>query len=103
MTTAALAIGGRLRPPFTTTTGVQVADATGGRVRRRFVVTIEPAADDALTELARVRFGGVKSRAADWCLLIGAAVLSDPSTFGAVDAAAALDAYCGAGDGIETG
>lgn len=98
MTTAALAIGGRLRPPYTMTMGADVARDTGGRVRRRFVVSIDPAADDALSELARVRFGGVKSRAADWCLLIGAAVLADPATLGAADPAAALAVFCSGDD-----
>ena len=76
MTSAVLAlrVGGRLRPPQPS--GVRMADETGKRVR--FGALIDPAADDALTELARVRFGGVKSRALDWCVLIGAAVLADP-------------------------
>lgn len=94
MTTAALVLGGRLRPPSTMTgmTGVRMAEETGGRVR--LVASIDPTAEDALAELARVRFGGVKSRALDWCIALGAAVLADPATLGAADPLAALAVYC---------
>lgn len=102
MTTATLAIGGRTRPPFTTT-GANVAKDTSGRHafptgRVRLVSSIHPEADKALDDLAALRFGGVRSRALDWCISIGAAVLSDPATFGAVDPAAALAVHCAGQD-----
>lgn len=102
MTTAALAIGGRLRPPYHAT-GANVAEDTGGRFafptgRVRLVSSIHPDADAALDELAALRFGGVRSRALDWCIGIGAAVLADPATLGAADAAAALAVFCSGQD-----
>jgi len=101
MTAATLAIGGRFRPPFTTTTGARMT-TDDRRQRPRLIVTIDPAAGDALDALAAARFGGVKSRAVDACLLIGAAVLNNPATWGMVDPLESLAAHCaGQDDGGE--
>lgn len=89
MTTAALAIGGRLRPPSTTiTTGARMA------TRRAPVSYFATENDRAeLEKLARLRSGGNLTGALRWAVELAALVAGDVATFGAIDPAEALDAY----------
>lgn len=48
----------------------------------------------ALDALARQRFGGNKTAALRWAVELAALVAADPRTYGALDPAAALAAYC---------
>ena len=88
MTTAALAIGGRLRPPFTMTTGERMAEG-----QRRISYYASEADRAELEKLARLRSGGNLTGALRWAVELAALVASDPGTYGQLDAAAALDAY----------
>lgn len=65
--------------------------------RRRRAFTLDPATLAALDALARLRFGGNRSRALEAAALLAAEVLSEPATLPhGADARAALAAYCAA-------
>lgn len=87
MTTAALAIGGRLRPPYQTT-GANMAEARG---RISYYADASDRAE--LEKLARLRSGGNLTGAIRWAVELAALVASDPGTYGAVDPAEALAVY----------
>ncbi len=85
MTTAVLALGGRLRPPHTT------AEVNVSKKVTSYYASPEDRA--ALDALARLRFGGNLTGAIRWAVELAALVASDPGTYGAHDPAAALAAY----------
>lgn len=88
MTTAALVLGGRLRPPSTITTGERMAEARG-----RISYYASEADRAELEKLAGLRFGGNLTGAIRWAVELAALVASDPGTYGQLDPAAALGAY----------
>lgn len=63
------------------------------RGRPRLVLTLAPETHDVLTALAAARFGDNKSKAAEWAIHLGAAILTEPSTLGATSPAQALERY----------
>lgn len=71
-----------------------MTEATPKGRRVRTVLTIDPTAAAALADLADARYAGMRSRACDACVAVGAAVLADVSTHGIADPLAALDAWC---------
>ena len=65
------------------------------RDRPRIIATVEQDTADRLDAHARSYFGENRSRAVDWCLAVGLAVLDDVAKRpgGVPDPVAALDSY----------
>lgn len=73
-----------------------MSEATSGRRRVRTVLSLDATAAAALADLADARYAGLRSRACDAVIAIGAHVLGDRVTHGIADPLAALDAWCAA-------
>lgn len=70
-------------------------DYNAQRTRLRLVVTLDPTTLETLAGLAARRFGGNRSLAVEWAVIMAAAILADPRTMTATDPADALAAFTG--------
>ena len=70
-------------------------DYDSRRTRPRLVVTLSGDAHDALERLASRRFGGNRSRAVEWAVLMAETILGDPRTLTATDPMGALHEFSG--------